>query len=71
MTGADTSAIVAVEILIEQQAVAPVSIALELLGAAEHRPPAGLIAQEDPCQPAGNFRATLSTPERKCINGPE
>src|SRR5271166_1743687 len=47
MTGADTGAVIPVEILVEQQAVAPVGIALELLGSPEYRPPAGLVSQED------------------------
>ena len=48
VAGADAGAVVAVEIFVEQQTVAPVGIFLEFLGAAEHRPPAGFVAQEDP-----------------------
>src|SRR5271168_5003862 len=59
MTGADASAIVAVEIFVEQQVIAPIRIALELLGSPEHRPPAGLIAQEDPGQPIGDLAGDL------------
>ena len=44
---AEAGAVVAVEVFVEQDVVAPVRIVLELLGAAVHRPPAVLVAQED------------------------
>src|SRR5271169_4740749 len=47
MAGADTGAVVAMKILVEQQAVAPMGIALELLGSPKHRPSTSLVAQED------------------------
>src|SRR5215472_1177850 len=47
VTGADAGAVVAMEIFVEQQVIPPVGIALELFGAAEHRPPPILIAQKD------------------------
>src|SRR6516225_4488110 len=55
MTGADAGAIVAVKIFVEQQVIPPIGIALELLGAAELWPPAGLVAEEDPGQPVGDL----------------
>src|SRR5215469_16889032 len=55
MTGADASAVVAMEIFVEQQVIPPVVIVLELRSAAEHRPPARLVAQKDPSQPIGDF----------------
>src|SRR5437867_5780653 len=45
---ADAGAVVAVEVLIEQNQVAPVRVALELLRGAEDRPAAVFAAQEDP-----------------------
>src|SRR5947209_10257780 len=45
---ADAGAVVAVEVLVEQNHVAPVRVALELLRVAEDRPAAVLAAQEDP-----------------------
>jgi hypothetical protein len=64
MAGADACAVVAMEIFIEQQAVAPVGVALELLGSAEHRPPAGFIVQEDPSQSVGDFARDLEQVHR-------
>src|SRR5215470_4740005 len=55
VTGADAGAVVAMEIFVEQQVIPPVGIALELLGAAEHRPPPVLVAQEDAGQPIGDL----------------
>src|SRR5690349_20032735 len=40
MAGAEPGAVVAVEVLVEQNVVVPVRIGLELLGAAVDRPPA-------------------------------
>src|SRR5207249_9209046 len=45
---ADAGAVVAVEVLVEQNDVAPVRVALELLRGAEDRPAAVFAAQEDP-----------------------
>src|SRR5436190_8993455 len=51
---AETGAIVAVEVLVEQQMVAPVRIGLKRLRAAEHRPPSILVANEDVGNAPGN-----------------
>jgi hypothetical protein len=48
MAGAETGAVVTVKVFVEQQMIAPIGITLKFFGAPEHRPPAGLIAQEDP-----------------------
>src|SRR5712691_5409081 len=45
---ADAGAVVAVEVLVEQNHVTPVRVALELLRVAEDRPVTVLAAQEDP-----------------------
>src|SRR5271169_7097448 len=59
MTGADTGAVVAMEIFVEQQVIPPIGIVLEFLGTPKYRPPAGLIAQEDPGQPVRDFACDL------------
>src|SRR5215469_3582426 len=59
VTGADTGAIVAMEILVEQQMIPPVGIALKLFGTPEHRPPARRIAQKYPGQPVGDLARDL------------
>src|SRR5271167_424919 len=53
MAGADPGAVVAMEVFVEQQIVPPIRIALEFLGASEHRPPAALVAQKDPGKAIG------------------
>ena len=58
MAGAEPRAVVAVEVFVEQDVVAPVGIGLELLRAAVHRPPAVLVAQEDPREPVGDLLGT-------------
>src|SRR5581483_2834974 len=47
VAGADTRARIAVEILVEGDAVAPVRVTLHVLVGAEHRPAAVRVAQED------------------------
>ena len=47
MAGADARTIIAVEILVERNQVAPVRIALKLLGIAEDRPSPILVARKD------------------------
>jgi len=48
---ADAGAVVAVEVLVEEEQVAPVGIALELFSAAVDRPAAIRVAQEDTREP--------------------
>ena len=55
VAGAEAGAVVAVEVLIERNAVAPVRVVLELFRAAKHRTPAGLVAQEDALQAIGDL----------------
>src|SRR5258705_3920445 len=59
MACADPSAIVAVEILIEENAVLPERIVLEFLVAAEYRSPSVLVAHKDPDQPLSNLARPL------------
>ena len=59
MAGAQPGAVVAVEVFVEQDVIAPVGIGLELLRAAVDRTPAMLIAQEDPGEPVGDLLAHL------------
>src|SRR5512135_2683705 len=47
MAGPQPGAVVAVEVFMEKDIVAPLRIVLELLHAAVHRPPARRIAQKD------------------------
>jgi hypothetical protein len=51
-------------IFIEQQVIPPVRIALEFLGAPEHRPPAALITQEYSGQPIGDLAGDLEQVHR-------
>src|SRR5262249_33242112 len=55
MTGADTGALVAVEVLVKQQQIAPVRIGLKPLGGPMHRPRAVTAAQEQPHETAGEL----------------
>ena len=69
VAGAEAGAVVAVEVLVERNVVAPVRVLLELLRAAEHRPPAALVAQEDALQTSRDLlapprRASSSCPSR-------
>ena len=59
MAGAYARAVIAVEILVEGNQVAPVWIILKLLGAAEDRPPAILVARKDPGQSLRNIARDL------------
>src|SRR5262245_21679731 len=47
VAGAEAGAVVAVEVLVKEDQVAPVRVALELLGAAVDRPPSLPVARED------------------------
>src|SRR5436309_12854996 len=62
VTGADAGAVVTVEVLVEEDQVAPVRVGGEALDAPVDRSPAPLVAQEDPCQPARQLGGHL--PER-------
>src|SRR5271166_4669363 len=55
VAGSEASAIIAVEIFVEQYVVSPQRIGLEFLRTSEHRSPAGLVPQKDTFQTIGNF----------------
>src|SRR5258705_3950066 len=55
MAGTEPRAVVAVEVLVEEQMVAPVRVGLELLGTAEHRTAAPFVPEKDARQPCGNL----------------
>ena len=59
MACAQSGAVVAVEVLVEQDVVAPVGIALEFLRATIDGTPAMLVAGEDPGEPVGDLFAHL------------
>src|SRR5512137_1552109 len=59
VVGAEASAVVAVEVLVEEDVIAPVRVGLELLGVAVHRASALLVAQEGPAKTIGNLLAHL------------
>src|SRR5262245_55286330 len=59
VAGPDASAVVPVEVLVEQEPVAPVGILLELLGAAEDRTATGAVAQEDSGEAPGELGGRL------------
>src|SRR3974390_2085211 len=59
MARAEAGAIVAVEILIEEEVVAPVRILLELPGSAVNGAPSIVVLEEDASQPARNFLGHL------------
>src|SRR5262245_9735411 len=48
---AEAGAVVAVEVLVEQEEIPPMRVLLELPAATEHRAPAGLVPEEDARQP--------------------
>src|SRR4051794_6631641 len=56
---AQARTVVAVEVLVEEQMVAPVRVDLDFLRPAEDRPPALLVAQEDADQPPGELVGDL------------
>ena len=59
MAGAQTGAVVSVEIFIEQYVILPFGIGLEFLRASVHRTTPRLVPQEDPGQTVGDIsRAT-------------
>src|SRR6516225_10446188 len=55
VTGPDAGAIVAMEVLVEQEIVPPVRISLEFSGAAKNRPAAAPVLQEDAGQAIGDL----------------
>src|SRR5262245_66688430 len=59
MAGAEACAIVAVEIFVEEDEVAPMGILLELPGSSVHRPASILVLEEDASQPAREFLSYL------------
>ena len=59
VTGPQPGAIVAMKVLIEGQAIAPVRILLEFLAAAINRTSALLVFEEDVCQPASDLLGHL------------
>src|SRR5579883_953511 len=59
VAGADAAAVVAVEVFVEQDQVAPVGIGLELVEVAEYRAPAVAVAQEQIVQAAREFGGDL------------
>ncbi len=59
VAGTEPSAIIPVEIFVEQDVVAPEGVGLELLSSTIDRPPAVLIAQEDAGEPVRDFLGHL------------
>ena len=55
VTSADARSIVAMEVLVEQNTIAPVRIFLKLLCAPENRPAARFIAEENAGEPPAHF----------------
>src|SRR3954451_15201280 len=55
VAGTQARAVVAVEVLVEEQVVAPVRVGFDLLGPAIDRPLAVLVPQEDPTEPVGDL----------------
>src|SRR6266481_6101227 len=59
VAGTETRTIVAMEILLEEEVVAPVRIALECVGATVDRPPALVVPQIDSGEAPGNLHGHL------------
>ena len=59
MAGAEAGPVVAVEVLVELEAIAPVRVLLELPGAAVDRTPAVLVFEEDVREPARDLLGDL------------
>ena len=55
LAGPDAGSVVAVEVLVEPDQVAPVRVLLELRSTAVDRPPAARVAQEDVREAAGDL----------------
>src|SRR5207253_1679916 len=60
VTCPDATAVVAMEIFVEQNEIAPVGVVLELVGLPVDRAATGGVAQEDRVQPAREFRCNLA-----------
>ena len=71
MAGAEARAVVAVEVLVKQQMVAPVRIGLKFLRAPEHRSAAVRVALEDPDQPLGYVARENSQTRLRAVRGVE
>jgi len=67
MARTDAGAVVAVEVLVKQQVIAPVGIVRELRRAAVYRPPLVLVEQKDIDHPAGDVER--DRPERDRLAG--
>jgi hypothetical protein len=59
MAGAQSGAVIAVEVLVEKEVIAPVRIGLENLRTAVHRTLTMLVAPEDACKPRGEVLGHL------------
>ena len=59
VAGAEARAVVAVEVLVEEEVVAPVRVLLERLRAAVDRPSPGLVLEEDPREAIGDLLGDL------------
>jgi hypothetical protein len=59
VTRSEPGAVIPMEVLVQQDMVAPVRVGLEFLGAPVDRPPAALVAQEDAGQPVRDLLGYL------------
>src|SRR5208337_2670472 len=59
VTRSEPGAVISMEILVEQDVVAPVRVGLEFLRSTVDRPPATLVAQEDAGQPVRDLLGHL------------
>ena len=59
VASAEASTVVAVEVFVEQQMIAPMRITLKFFGATENRPPVGFVAQKDVGQTIGDLARDL------------
>src|SRR5690348_10982708 len=71
MAGAQSCAVVPVEMLVEEQVIPPVRIGLELLRAAEDRPPPAFVAFEDSDQAVGDAGGEPVQPVGRAMGGVE
>src|SRR5207237_9117420 len=66
VAGTDPGAVVAVEVLVEEQVIPELRVGLELFGAAEDRTTAAFVPQEDPSEPSREIGRHL--PERPLLS---